>query len=200
MTAKSPSSFFLCFSSISVISLLYGILSHFQAGFPLHFAERGTIIKDVLLPFRPPARGRASSGSGTTANVKGRIAYVFHLSESRPHPHQRQVLRAARPQMPGAAGGGRDHRGPRHRALSAELRPAQRLHRHLRRDRRRAADVHHRPRHQPSGADAGRPHRYPHRLRGRGRASGRRHPALQPVLRLFGAGQPGAQTPASWRC
>ena len=138
-------------------------------------------------------------GSETTANVKGRIIYVFHFSESRPHPHQRQVLRAARPQMPGAAGGGRDHRGPRHRALSAESRAAQRLHRHFRRDRRRAADVHHRPRHQPSGADAGRPHRHPHRLRGRGGASGWRHPALQPVLWLFGAGQPGVLSGALHR-
>ena len=146
------------------------------------------------LPPACAARGRASSGSGTTANVKGRIIYVFHLQEPRHHPHQRQVLCAAGPQMPGTAGGGRDHRGPRHRPLSAESRPAQRLHRHLRRDRRRAADVQHRPRHQPAGADAGRPHRHPHRLRGRGGASGGRHPALQPLLRLFGGGQHRSST------
>ena len=40
-------------------SLLYGILSHFQADFPLHSSERRIIIKDVLLPFCLCARRMA---------------------------------------------------------------------------------------------------------------------------------------------
>ena len=93
--------------------------------------------------------------------------------------------------MQGSAGGGRDHRRSADRPLRAEPGADQRLHLHLRRDRRCDAHVHHRPRHQPERADQGRPHRHPDRYRWRGCASGGRHLIIWCVLRLCRSWQPG---------
>ena len=116
---------------------------------------------------------------------------MFCFSEPCYHHPQCQVLRAGVPQVQSAAGGGRDHRGPDHWALSAEPCAYQRYHLDLRRDRRGAADVLHGPWHQPERADQGRPHRHPDRYRWRGCASGGRHLIIWCVLRLCRSWQPG---------